>query len=46
MTDAIRIVSPFRPLPLESPHHQALEGFDWIAALRMMARSAAASCGG
>jgi hypothetical protein len=40
----IRVVAPFRPFPPESGHHQSLEGFDWMEALRMMAHSASISC--
>lgn len=41
----IRLVAPFLPLPPESVHHQALEGFDWMGAIRMLSHSAEVSCG-
>jgi hypothetical protein len=36
----VRIVAPFRPFAAESPAHQKLGAFDWIAALRMQQASA------
>jgi len=45
MRTDIRIVSPYRPFEPESPSHQTLGPFDWIAALRMLAASVRASCG-
>lgn len=44
MTRPIRIVAPFRPCPLEGDVQQATAGFDWIAAIQMMAHSAALAC--
>lgn len=42
----MRIVAPFRPFPLEAPHHVevAENGFDWMDAIRMMSLSAAEAC--
>lgn len=35
----LRIVSPYRPFPAESPAHQLLGPFDWVAALTMLQAS-------
>ena len=42
----MKIVAPFRPFPLEAPHHieVAGNGFDWIDAIRMMSASASWAC--
>lgn len=40
----MRIVAPFRPFPLEAPHHQELAAFDWMDAIAMMSESAADAC--
>lgn len=39
-----RIVLPFRPFPPESPLHQELADFDWIAAMRMLSHTAQLTC--
>lgn len=41
----IRLVAPFLPLALENEHHQALSGFDWCDAIRMLSHSAQIACG-
>lgn len=41
---AIRIVAPFRPLPLEAGVHLYLKHFDWIAAVRQLVESAEKAC--
>lgn len=35
----LRVVSPYRPFPPESPAHRKLGSFDWIGALRMLRTS-------
>lgn len=40
----IRIVAPFRPFAPESQLHRELDGFDWSAAIRMLAHSAQLAC--
>jgi hypothetical protein len=40
----MRVVSPYRPFPLESIEHQNVGPFDWVAALRMLAVSVERSC--
>lgn len=40
----MQVVSPYRPFPPESKHHQVLGVFDWIGACRMMAASVEATC--
>ena len=42
----MKVVSPFRPFAPESDEHVALDAFDWIGALRMLAASVAATCDG
>lgn len=44
MMAPIRIVSPFRPFPIESEPHQALGPFDWIGALEMLQASVERNC--
>lgn len=41
----MKIVTPFRPFPPESEHHQKLGPFDWADAVRMLRASAAKACG-
>jgi hypothetical protein len=41
---AMQVVSPYRPFPPESKHHQVLGPFDWVGAFRMMADSVDRSC--
>lgn len=40
----LRIVTPFRPFPIESSSHQELGDFDWLAAIRMLSASVAKHC--
>jgi hypothetical protein len=40
----MRVVTPYRPFPPESAHHQRLGAFDWIEAIRMLSASVARSC--
>lgn len=44
-TRPLRLVAPFLPVPPESPHHQAMVDFDWMAAIRMLSHSAERACG-
>jgi hypothetical protein len=40
----VKIVSPYRPFPPESPAHRKLGAFDWVDALSMLRASARQSC--
>lgn len=40
---ALRFVAPFRPFPLEAPHHLEQPDFDWLQAIRQMTRSVEAT---
>lgn len=44
MTNRIRVVAPFFPLPAESVLHRSLPDFDWLLALRMLAWSVEERC--
>ncbi len=44
MTHDIKVVSPLRPYPWESPAHRKLGPFDWSGALEMMRESVHRAC--
>src|SRR5262245_11495357 len=44
MTRPMQVLAPFKPFPPESPLHRACADFDWLAALQMLAHSAALAC--
>lgn len=39
MKRGVRYLAPFLALPVESPLHMSLDGFDWLAAIRMLQHS-------
>lgn len=41
----MKVVTAFRPLPLEADHHKELHDFDWMDAIRMLSDSIAATSG-